>query len=249
MLFSIITAVYNNKNEILGALNSVHSQKDVQIEHIVMDGGSTDGTTELIQQAGMDRVIFDSSKDKGIYDAINKGIQKASGDIIGILHSDDFFTNDLILKEIESYFLDGFDVVYGDLDYVYKENTSKIFRKWIANLWDPFQLRLGWMPPHPTIFLKKNVYEEIGNYDLDYKISADYDLILRVFINNKYKIAYLPKTLVKMRVGGASNRSLKNIIKKTQEDIEIASKYFYPASLTILFKNIRKLPQLISGRI
>ncbi len=249
MLFSIITAVYNNKNEIQGAIASVAGQKNVNFEHIIMDGGSNDGTIEAIKENSNPYINFESSRDKGIYDALNKGTLKAKGDIIGILHSDDLFADDKVLRDVQDMFDSGLDGVYGDLDYVSKNNTTSIFRHWKAFVPDFFQLQLGWMAPHPALFLKRSVYEEIGNFDLNYKISADYDFILRVFLNQKYKIGYLPRTIVKMRVGGESNRSLKNIIRKSREDLAIASKHFNVPLLTVLFKNFRKIPQFFPRKI
>jgi glycosyltransferase len=248
MLFSIITAVYNNKNQILGAISSVESQKNVELEHIIMDGGSSDGTCEIIQTLNNKKIKFESSRDRGIYDALNKGIAKASGEIIGLLHSDDLFVDDHVLIDVQKLFEAGFDGVYGDLDYVTQGDTSKIFRKWKSSVPDSFQLELGWMPPHPTLFLKRSIYNEIGSFDLNYKISGDYEFVLRVFTNKNYKIAYLPRTLVKMRVGGVSNRGLKNIINKSREDLTIASKNFRNPGLTVLFKNLRKIPQLFVGK-
>jgi glycosyltransferase len=248
MLFSIITAVYNNKNEIQGAIDSVAGQKNVKFEHIIMDGGSTDGTIDLIQANNNSYINFESSRDKGIYDALNKGIAKAKGDIVGILHSDDLFADDQVLKDVEALFEAGYDGVYGDLDYVSKNDTSNIFRHWKALVPDSLQFEMGWMPPHPALFLKRSVYEEVGNFDLRYKISGDYDFILRVFLKKKYKIGYLPRTLVKMRVGGESNRSLKNIMRKSKEDFAIATKHFNVPVLTVFFKNFRKIPQFFQGK-
>lgn len=246
MLFSIITAVYNNKAEISGAINSVAGQKNVMIEHIVMDGCSNDGTAELVVSIKSDIVNFESSKDRGIYDALNKGIAKAKGDIIGILHSDDLFSDEHVLKDVLEKFAAGYDGVYADLDYVSKDNTSNVIRRWKTGNFDEFQLKLGWMPPHPTLFLRRSVYEKIGNFNLNYRIAADYDFMLRVLADKDYKIAYLPRTIVKMRIGGESNRSLKNILKKSKEDLAIASIYFNAPILTVISKNVRKVNQLFS---
>lgn len=243
MIFSIITAVYNNRNEIQGAAASVAEQQDVKYEHIIMDGGSTDGTIDLIKASNNPYINFESSRDKGIYDALNKGISKAKGDIIGLLHSDDLFADDHVLADVQAMFEAGYDGVYGDLDYVYKNDTASIVRHWKALVPDSFQFELGWMPPHPALFLKRSVYEEVGSFDLQYKISGDYDFILKVFLKNKYKIGYLPRTLVKMRVGGESNRSIKNVLRKSKEDFAIASKHFKIPFFTVFFKNFRKIPQ------
>jgi glycosyltransferase len=249
MLFSIITAVYNNKAQILGAISSVGAQKGVELEHIIMDGGSKDGTCELIQGIKDPRVKFESSPDKGIYDALNKGIERSRGDIVGFLHSDDLFADERVLSDVQKLFEAGADGVYGDLDYVSRDDTSKIFRHWKSSTTDAFQMELGWMPPHPALFLRRSVYEEVGRFNLDYKISGDYDFILRVFLQDKYKIAYLPRTLVKMRVGGVSNRSFKNILKKSREDLAISAKHFRAPIMTVFFKNFRKIPQFFTGKL
>jgi glycosyltransferase involved in cell wall biosynthesis len=244
MRFSIITAVFNNLEQLKGAIASVENQSNVQVEHVIQDGMSSDGTADYIESLNSSVISFSSEKDNGIYDALNRGIARANGEIIGLLHSDDFFNGD-VLHKIEKFFLEGYDGVYADLDYVSKDDISKIFRKWKSGSFNLMKLRFGWMPPHPTLFLRKQVYDELGTFDLKYRIASDYDFILRVFSNPKYRIAYLPETIVKMRVGGESNKSLKNIIKKSSEDLDIASKHFSPASLTILSKNLRKVHQFI----
>jgi len=246
MIFSIITAVYNNKEHIECAINSVWSQKGVQIEHIVMDGGSTDGTVEVIERINNPQIKFKSSKDKGIYDALNKGILNATGEIIGILHSDDFYASENVLKKVEDLFLDGADVVYGDLDYVERNNPSQIFRKWRSGIFTPFDLNLGWVAPHPSFFVKRSILGDVGGFDLNFKISADYDFILRVLKKEKIKVAYLPTTIVKMRVGGESNKTFKNKFKGSAEDYLIAKKYFSNPFFTVVCKVLRKIPQLVS---
>lgn len=245
MKFSIITAVYNNQEHILDALNSVDSQQGVEVEHIVMDSCSIDGTTEKVKNYSSKKISHIIEKDKGIYDALNKGMRRARGEIIGILHSDDLFADNQVLKKVHELFLEGADVVYADLDYVQRDNPQVIFRRWKSGLFNELQLRLGWVAPHPAVFISKQVYLKIGDYDQKYNISGDYDYILRILMKNKYKVSYLPETISKMRLGGESNRSWKHTLRGSQQDREIAGKYFFAPSLTVLFKVLRKVPQLI----
>lgn len=248
MKFSIITAVYNNKKYIGDAINSVLSQKEVDLEYLIMDGQSLDGTLEIIQKLNSSNIKLYIGKDDGIYDALNKGFSKASGDVLGIMHSDDLFASDEILKKVEVLFNQGADVVYADLDYVNREDITKVFRHWESCKFKYSNLRFGWIPPHPSFYFKTQVLRENGFFDLRYKISADYDFMLRVLKNRQYKIAYLPETAVKMRVGGESNKSIANIIKGSIEDHSIAMKYFRFPLLTVVSKVVRKIPQLIKRR-
>ncbi len=248
MRFSIVTAVFNNKDLVGSAIESAHSQVGIELEHIIMDGGSTDGTLDLIKKYNYPNIVLESSKDKGIYDALNKGIGKATGDIVGILHSDDIFSSEKVLSKVAALFKEGVDGVYADLDYVNRFDVSQIFRQWKSGLFNSFDLELGWMPPHPTLFLRNEIYHKMGEFDLQYRIAADYDFMLRVLTSGQYKIDYLPETILKMRVGGQSNKSLTNIIRKSTEDYQIAKKYFSSPEGTILFKNIRKIPQFLNKR-
>jgi glycosyltransferase len=246
MKISIITASYNSFPSIADALNSIAAQKDVTIEHVVVDGESEDQTIDAINKAHSVSK-FVSEPDKGIYDALNKGVHLACGDIIGLLHSDDLFYSDETLKNIvETFNETQADVVYGDLIYVDKNNTDKVIRYWKSQPFKPALLKRGWMPAHPTIFMRKDVYEKHGDFDLNLKISADYDFVLRVFSDSALKLVYLPEVITKMRVGGASNRGLKNIILKSKEDFRVLKKNRMPFPLWILFtKNILKISQFL----
>lgn len=159
-----------------------------------------------------------SESDKGIYDAMNKGIALATGDIIGILNSDDFYiSTDVITSVVKEVLQGGYDAVYGDLEYVDEEDTDKVVRYWKSKYYKAGLFKKGWHPAHPTFFVKKEVYDKYGNFNLKYKIGADYEIMLRFIEKNKIKVGYIPKTLVRMRVGGASNQSIKNIIKANKE--------------------------------
>lgn len=249
MKVSIITATYNSVNTLEPCLNSVLNQTYQNIEYIIIDGDSKDKTVELIKSKAelYKNVIWISEKDKGIYDALNKGIAKATGDIVGFVHSDDFLSDNTIIASIvDCFHTTSVDGVYGDLHYVTKDNTKKIVRNWVSNPFNHKLLKQGWMPPHPTLYLKKSIYDAYGGFDLNFKIAADYDFILRIFKQSQLKFRYLPKTIVKMRVGGVSNRSVKNIIQKTREDYLAISNNQTGNWRTILLKNLKKIKQFLN---
>lgn len=241
---SIITICYNSAHSIADAVNSVLSQTYPNIEYIVVDGKSKDNTVEIIQSFG-DRISkFISEPDKGIYDALNKGVRMATGDVIGFMHSDDLFANDQIIEKVARMFEDSStQSVYGDLQYVYKTDTNKVLRYWKSGEFSLQKLRMGWMPPHPTFYVRKSVYDAYGDFQIRYKIAADYDTMLRFLGKHQITTQYLPEVMVKMRVGGASNRSIKNIILKMQEDWDAIRGNQFGNIFTLLFKNLRKLNQ------
>lgn len=247
MTVSIIIATYNSSQYIESCLKSILRQDFKNIQIIIIDGCSSDKTVFLVKKllfkTNLNYKVI-SEKDNGIYDALNKGINSAQGDIIGFVHSDDFLESKDILKDIVSLMKsENLDGIYGDLQYVEKNNLNKVIRNWKSCEFDISLLKKGWMPPHPTLFLKKEVYTKHGLFDLSYKISADYDFMLRVFSDLELKFGYLPKVITKMRVGGASNRSLKNIIKKSREDYVAIKSNDIGNFITLLRKNISKLKQ------
>jgi glycosyltransferase len=244
---SIITATYNCEKTIEDAIKSVSEQDFPNIEHIIIDGASTDKTLEVINQ-NSDRIsILISEPDKGIYDALNKGISKATGDYIGFLHADDIYNSKTVISEIvEILNKENSDSLYADLQYVSKNNTAKIIRYWKSGIFEINKLKNGWMPPHPTFFVKKEIYERFGFFDTNFKISADYDIILRFLGKHKISTSYFPKTIIKMRVGGESNRSFKNIKLKMEEDLKALKKNNIGSIISLLLKNISKIPQLFS---
>jgi GT2 family glycosyltransferase len=211
--------VYNRFETAGHSLRSVQSQTHGNVQHVVIDGGSSDGTVQLLRDLLPADAVLVSEPDQGIYDALNKGIALCSGEVIGVMHSDDFFADEQVLADVASAFADpAVDAVYGDLDYVSAKDTSKIIRHWRAGPYLRERLAWGWMPPHPTLFVRRHVIETWGGYDTRYRISADYDCILRYFGKGQVRAIYLPRVLVKMRVGGESNASLKKIIRKSCED-------------------------------
>lgn len=218
MKVSIITVVYKNKDTIKDAIESVLNQTYKNIEYIIVDGASTDGTVEIIKSYGNKIDKFISEPDNGIYDAMNKGIKLATGDIIGFLNSDDFYASNNVLEKVTNEFIDKkVDSVYGDLVYVDNKDVTKVVRYWKSKPYKEGLFKKGWHPPHPTFFVKREIYEKYGKFRLEFKIAADYELMLRFLEKHKISTAYIPKVLVKMRVGGKSNQSIKNILKANLE--------------------------------
>ena len=215
MKISIITVVYNNKETIQDAINSVLLQNYDNLEYIIVDGASTDGTVDVINEAlrihSKKNIKFISEKDNGIYDAMNKGIRTSGGDVIGILNSDDFYiNNDIISVVVNEFITKGVDSIFADLVYVRSDDLDKIVRYYSSAGFYPKRMAYGWMPAHPTFFVKKKIYEQYGLYKADYRISADYELVARFLVKNRISYSYIPKILVKMRTGGASTRNLKS---------------------------------------
>ncbi|EKO3607644.1 glycosyltransferase [Vibrio metschnikovii] len=244
MKVTIITATYNSSQTIADTVCSLEKQTYPEIEYIIVDGASKDDTLQVIEQncSRVSKII--SEPDRGIYDALNKGIQAATGDIIGFLHSDDLLAYPEAIADIVSIMQKKQShAVYADLEYVSKDDISKTVRLWTSGDYQKQKLLNGWMPPHPTFYMRRECYQSFGVFDLSFKISADYDSLLRYLWVNSISMSYLPHVLIKMRVGGASNRSLGNIYKKSCEDIRALknNQLFWPKAL--LIKNISKIPQ------
>lgn len=244
---SIITACLNNVDTLESALQSVIEQDYKNIEYIVIDGASTDGTRELLDKYKDKISLIISEKDKGIYEALNKGLAKATGDIVGFLHADDFYSFPSTISKIATVFeKQDTDCVYGDLQYVDRENSIRIVRNWKSEPYYENIFLKGWMPPHPTFFLKKKWYEQYGNYNATLSISADYELMLRMLHKHKLKATYIPGVLVKMRTGGTSNRSLARRIKANMEDRKAWKlNNLKPDLLTLIKKPLGKIGQYL----
>jgi len=245
MKITIVTVCFNSEATIEQTLKSVLSQTHQDVEYIVIDGKSTDGTLLCIEKYANQIKSIISEKDDGIYYAINKGVSMATGEIIGILHSDDFFASNSILAKINHAFeLSGSDAVYGDLQYVDKDDTTKIFRNWIAgNYYDGLFLK-GWMPPHPSFFVKRDCYERFGLFNTRFRSAADYELMLRFIQKHRIHVTYLPEVLVKMRTGGKSNISLINRLKANREDrFAWRVNDLKPGWFTLTLKPLSKLKQ------
>lgn len=244
---SIITATLNDFKTIEACVSSLVRQTYADIEHIVIDGGSTDGSQVFLEQYAKSQanVVYRSKPDLGIYHALNQGVAMASGDIIGYLHGDDLLSDTNIIEAVVNQFkLSNAFGVYGDLEYVSQKNISKVIRHWKSRPFQDILLKKGWMPAHPTLYLKKELYDTYGNFNVNYNIAADYEFILRLFKQKELTFSYLPKTLVKMRLGGTSNKSARNILIKTREDYKALKLHNVPNSLWVLtLKNFSKFRQ------
>jgi hypothetical protein len=220
MKISVVTASFNSIACIRECLRSVSYQNYSNREHIIIDGGSTDGTRELLVERRTDFDALVCEPDSGIYDALNKGIRRATGDVVGFLHSDDVFAHARVLETIATAFATAPEIqaVYGDLVYVSASDRSRVVRTWHSGRFTPKRLAWGWMPPHPTFYVRREWYARIGGFDVDYRISADYLSILQLFSQADFRVAYIPEVLVKMTLGGASNRSALAVVRKSRED-------------------------------
>ncbi|MFA5139954.1 MAG: glycosyltransferase family 2 protein [Elusimicrobiota bacterium] len=242
MRISIITATFNSCATIESAIVSVLGQSHKDIEHIVIDGASTDGTLRVIEKykSRISKVV--SERDGGLYYALNKGLALAKGDIIGFLHADDVYAADDVFEKLTASFVQSHaDAVYGDLAYIKKDGST--LRHWRAGEYDAAALEGGWMPPHPTFFVKREIYQRYGAFNTDFKISADYDLMMRFLYVHKIRATYLPELLVRMRVGGVSNGSVANVLQKSLEDYRVIRKCALGGVVTLLKKNFSKIPQ------
>jgi glycosyltransferase involved in cell wall biosynthesis len=236
-MLSILTVTYNSHSTLKEAYASLLGQSFKDWEWIVQDGGSSDGTLEWLESLSDARVNWVSEKDHGIYDALNKAVGRASGEWIGLLHADDLYPNAEVLSQVEQAFKTTIDGVYGDLKYVQAADVTKVLRHWQSEAFSPTLLRKGWMPPHPTLFLRKEIYEQAGAFDTQFKIAADYDFILRVFHIPHLKIHYLPQVLMLMRQGGASSK-VSNLVAKSKEDLRIMRKNGLPFALFVLLRKV-----------
>lgn len=242
--FSIITCTYNSETHLPGAIASLRSGRFDDYEHIFVDGASTDGTLNIIRQHLRPADRLHSAPDKGIYDALNKGLDLARGEVVGLLHSDDRFASDQVLEQVHDAFRDpSVDAVYGDLRYISASHPARLIREWKSAPFKPALLKQGWMPPHPTLFLRRQRLNAVGRYDIGMRIAADYDFILRLFKQPNLTTAYLPETLVLMQTGGVSNRSLGNVLLKSREDLQALRRNGVGGWRTLALKNVSKLGQ------
>ena len=221
MKISLITVAYNSAKTIADTINSVRAQSYPDIEYVIIDGASSDETLQLINSSNYPGIVLISEPDKGIYDAMNKGVEIATGEVVGILNSDDVYQDSEVIKDVMTYFISDpdLDILYGDLVYVKSDDLSKVVRKWKSRSTYPNFFEHANVPPHPTLFLKKQVYTQVGRFDLRYKLAADYEFMLRVFKKFNFKSRYVPRLMVKMILGGATNKNLKNILNGNKEII------------------------------
>lgn len=248
MKVSIITATYNSAATIRDTLESVKAQTYPNIEHVIVDGLSKDNTMEIVKEYdSVSKVV--SEKDNGIYDAMNKGIAMATGDIIAILNSDDFYaSNEVIEKVVHTLQTTNAETVYGDLKFVDPVNTKKVVRTWIAGEFDRKSFLFGWMPPHPSFFVKSELYKKFGNFDTSFKTSADYELMLRFLYRNNVSTHYINEVFVYMRTGGQSDLNIKTRIIANREDNKAWKKNnLKPKFYTTILKPIRKIEQFFKS--
>ncbi len=245
MKISIITVSYNSSDTIEKTLRSVAEQCYPDIEHIIIDGSSTDATLDIIEKhrSRIEKVI--SEPDEGIYYAMNKGIENSTGDVIAFLNSDDFYKDETVISKVAERFQNkDIDAVYGDLVYVSPKDEDKIIRYWKAGNYKPGAFLKGWLPPHPTFICRKEIFQKYGVFDTEFKIAADYELMFRLIEKNNINIYYVPEVLVKMNNGGTSNR-ITGIIKANYEVMRAFRKNGYPISLRAsIMKPLLKIPQL-----
>jgi glycosyltransferase len=211
MKISIITPTYNSESTIRDTINSIINQNYIDLEYIIIDGVSSDKTLEIIEEyQSKIKIKLISEPDKGLYDAMNKGINLATGDIVGILNSDDFYNGSDVLTQVNQVFLDNnIDAVYADLQFVDQRNIKKVVRTWISGRYKERKIANGWIVPHPTFFVKKEIYNKHGYFNLKFRIAADYEFLLRLIKLHKIKLYYIPKIIVNMRTGGVSGCSFK----------------------------------------
>lgn len=245
MKISLITITYNSDITLVDTLQSVLHQDQVDLEYIIIDGGSKDKTLSIVEEYSLqfgERLKWISEKDNGIYDAMNKGIKMATGDIIGILNSDDIFEDFHVLSDVVKAFDENTDAIFGNLYFVNSDDTDSVIRIWKGS--PRSSMRKGWHPAHPTFYVRRDIYEKYGLFDTTFDVSADFELMLRFIEKYQIRTKYLDRYMIKMRIGGESTGSLKNIVKGNynimrafrKNDIRVS--YFYPL--------MRLLPKLIN---
>lgn len=223
MKVSIITVAYNSVATLEDTIKSVLAQTYADIEYIIIDGASTDGTQDLVRRYESSfngRLKWVSEKDNGIYDAMNKGIRLATGDVVGILNSDDYFTSNDIIARITTVFEDKtIDAVYGDIHFIRDGQPDQCIRYYSSKPFRPMWLRFGFMPAHPSFYCRREVYQKAGLYKTDYKIGSDYEMMVRLFMVHQIKAMYLPMDFVTMRTGGTSTRNVKSRLQLISDDV------------------------------
>lgn len=246
MKVSVITTSYNSGHTIKDTLMSVANQDYGNIEHLIIDGGSKDETMNVVSKFDHVAVAI-SEKDGGIFHAMNKGLQLCTGDVICFLNSDDWYITPTVISSVVNCLQNSHcNVAYGDLQYVQQYNPERIVRTWKSGRFRRKNLYYGWMPPHPAFFAKKEVYEEVGFFNTELNSAADYELMLRILLKHEHDACYIPEVLVKMRLGGYSNASLKNRLRANQEDHQAwLMNDLKPMIFTRYLKPIRKIPQFI----
>ena len=244
MKITVLTAVKNSVCTIEESIRSVIAQEGVDIEYIVLDGMSSDGTSDIISRYRGHITQLVTEEDRGLYHALNKGISVSTGDIVAILHADDFFADSCSLKKVaDAFSSSGVSIVYGNIDIISSKNTEKVFRRWKCRPFSMKTLKLGWCPPHTAFYARREMYEKYGCFNTDYEISADYDLMLRFLTAAGENSRFIDETLVKMRTGGMSRNTGSSVVKKLHEDYDIIKRFKLLGPITLIAKRLRKLRQ------
>jgi glycosyltransferase involved in cell wall biosynthesis len=243
---SLITVCYNSAATVADTVRSVSIQDYPDLEYIIVDGGSKDNTLEVLEGFRNHISKLISEPDKGLYDALNKGIGLATGEVIGFIHADDFLADATVISAVAEAFSTGTDAVYGDLHYIDATDTSKIVRRWKSGVYHKGSFSTGWMPPHPAFYVRKNVYDRYGKFNLALRSAADYEIMLRFIHRYGISLTYVQKVFVKMRVGGVSNSSVAARKKGLREDLMAWELNGYRKNyLAVFLKKMRKLRQFV----
>lgn len=247
MKISVVTVCYNSAATILDTLHSVNAQSHGDVEHVIVDGGSSDLTMELVRRHGRRLGAGRSGPDQGIYDAMNHGLGLATGEVVGFLNSDDMYADAGSLARVAEAFADpSVEACYGDLVYVSSRNTDRVLRYWKSRPHEPGLCGRGWMPAHPTFYVRRRVLERVGHFDLSFRIAADFEFCLRTLDVHRVTARYIPEVLVRMRAGGASNASLRNVLQANREAARAARMHGYPGGLAFFARKLfPKLVQLV----
>lgn len=247
MKVTIITASKNSGRTLEGNLKSVLGQSHPAIEHIVVDGGSTDVSEGILNRYLRPELKVIRGRDKSMYDAINKGLAVSSGEVVAVLNSDDVFEDADVIKDVVAQFTQSdADSVYGDIVYVRQDNIERVVRYWRSGRGGRQQLERGWTPPHTAFFVRKSAYDKSGPYDISYRIASDYEMTLRLLYKFNITTAYLPRVCTRMRLGGMSNRDIPSMLKKSSEDLRACMSHGLPhPRVTVAMKNFRKLSQFV----
>jgi glycosyltransferase len=247
MKISVVTVTYNSASTLAHTLRSVSNQSHQDIEHIIIDGASTDSTLELIQSEGRRVTTVVSEPDSGIYEAMNKGLRLATGEMVGFLNADDIYADDAVVADIARVANDSTaDATYGDLVYIDNDCPSRAVRHWRSQVFRRSRLPFGWMPPHPTFYIRRSLLTKLGVFDDTLKIAADFDFMLRYLSQPGFKATYMARILVHMRTGGASNASLSALLRKSREDLFVLRKNGVGGWFTLICKNMRKIVQFVA---
>ena len=244
MKISVITVAFNAVDTIGDTIKSVASQTHPDIEHIIIDGASTDGTVDVIKSSLDSIALWVSEPDEGIYDAMNKGIDLSSGDVLGFLNADDIYADSHVLQDIAEILVSNtLDACYGDLVYVDENNQDKIKRYYSSKPFSRSRIAYGWMPAHPTLYIKRHVIQQYGKFKTDYKIAGDFEYVARIFGKGTATYQYLPRVLVKMKMGGVSTSNISSNFRLNREIIRACHENQIPTNIAKVYsKYLRKIP-------